>query len=72
MARLLQQAFEEASRLAETEQDAVGQGLLDERASERRWHDAFQNSGDTVSKLAEEARSEHSGSQTRPLEPGSL
>ena len=72
MTRLLKQAFEEASRLAETEQDAVGQWLLDELASERRWNDAFQNSRDTLEKLAGEARNEHRASQTRPLEPDSL
>lgn len=72
MTRLLKQAFEEASRLEEAEQDAVGQWLLDELASDRRWDDAFQGSGDALAKLADEARREHRAGQTRPLDPEAL
>ena len=72
MTRLLKQAFEEAARLAETEQDAVGQWLLDELASERRWNDTFGSSHDTLEKFAEEARNDHRASHTRPLEPDPL
>ena len=72
MTHLLKKAFEEASRLAEAEQDAVGQWLLDELASERRWNDAFQRSQEGLAKLADEAREEHRASHTRPLDPGAL
>ena len=72
MTRLLKKAFDEASRLEEAEQDAVGQWLLDELASERRWDDAFRRSGDSLAKLAEEAREEHRAGQTRPLDPDAL
>ena len=63
MTRLLKKAFEEASRLADTEQDAVGQWLLDELASEHRWNEAFEDSPDALVKLADEARREHHASQ---------
>jgi len=72
MTRLLKKAFEEASRLAEAEQDAVGQWLLDELAAERRWDDAFQGSREALANLADEARQEHRASQTRPLDPDAL
>jgi hypothetical protein len=36
MTKLLQRAFEEASKLPESEQDALGRILLEELASERR------------------------------------
>ena len=72
MTRLLKKAFDEASRLEEAEQDAVGQWLLDELASERRWDDAFRRSGDSLAKLAEEAREEHRAGQTRHLDPDAL
>src|SRR5215472_13622184 len=37
MTKLLQKAFDEASKLPEVEQDALGRVLLEELASERRW-----------------------------------
>ncbi len=72
MTHLLKKAFEEASRLEATQQDAVGQWLLDELDSERRWDRAFEDSPDALAKLAEEARSEHRAGQTRTLDPDAL
>ena len=72
MTHLLKKAFEEASRLEEAEQDAVGQWLLSELATDRRWDRAFEASPDALAKLAEEARSEHRAGQTRPLDPDGL
>lgn len=72
MTHLLKKAFEEASRLADTEQDAVAQWLLDELASEHRWNQALEDSPDALAKLADEARQEHHAAQTRPLDPDSL
>ena len=37
MTKLLQEAFDQASKLPEAEQDALGRILLEELASERRW-----------------------------------
>jgi len=72
MTHLLKRAFEEASQLGENEQDAVGQWLLDELASERRWDETFERSRDSLGKLADEARDEHRASQTRSLDPNAL
>ena len=41
MTNLLQKAFDEASKLPEGEQDALGRILLEELASERRWEELF-------------------------------
>jgi hypothetical protein len=72
MTRMLKQAFEEASRLEEAEQNAVGAWLLEELASERRWDEAFLRSADTLTELADEARREHQSGQTHPLDPEAL
>jgi hypothetical protein len=72
MTHLLKKAFEEASRLDEAEQNAVGQWLLEELASDRRWDDIFHGSRDALKKLADEARKEHRASRTRPLDPNTL
>jgi hypothetical protein len=58
MTKLLEQAFEEASKLPPEEQDAIAAWLLEELASERRWSEAFAGSQDALSKLAAEAIAE--------------
>lgn len=72
MTHLLKKAFEEASRLGAAEQDAVGQWLLDELASDRQWDNALHGSADALAKLADEAREEHRASQSRRLDPDNL
>ncbi len=72
MTHLLKKAFEEASRLGAADQDAVGQWLLDELASERQWENAFDGSAEALAKLADEARREHRASQSRRLDPDAL
>ena len=59
MTKLLQKAFDEASKLAEAEQDALGRVLLEELASERRWEELFAGSHDLLAELADEALAEH-------------
>jgi hypothetical protein len=48
MTKLLQRAFDEASKLPENEQDALGRILLEELASERRWEELFAGSHDLL------------------------
>ena len=55
MTKLLQRAFDEASKLPEGEQDALGRILLEELASERRWEDLFAGSHDLLTELADQA-----------------
>jgi len=72
MSNLLKKAFEEASRLGEAGQDAVGRWLLDELASERRWDEDIQRSGEGLARLGQEARREDNAGKTRPLDPEAL
>lgn len=69
MTRLLQQAFEKASELAETEQDKLARFLLAELEPERQWTELFARpeSEGVLERLADEALSEHHAGRTRLL-----
>jgi len=72
MTKLLQRAFEEASKLPEDEQDALGCILLEELASERRWEELFAGSQDLLAELADQALAEHRAGRTQKLDPEKL
>ena len=72
MTRLLQEAFDQASKLPEAEQDALGRVLLEELASERRWEDLFAGSQDLLEELADQALTEHDTGRTEKLDPEKL
>lgn len=72
MTNLLQKAFDQASRLSESEQDALARWMLEELASEKQWDKRFAQSEDTLSKLAAEALQEHQQDRTSPLDLDSL
>ncbi len=72
MTKLLQKAFEEASKLPENEQNALGNLLLEELASERRWEDLFAGSHDLLAELADQALVEHRAGRTEKLDPEKL
>ena len=72
MTKLLEQAFDEASKLSQQEQDAVAAWLLAELASERRWDEAFSRSADQLAQLAGEALAEYRTGQTELLDPDKL
>ena len=67
MTKLLEKAFEEASRLPELEQNALARWLIDEIIAEKEWEKAFAESEDVLDKLADEALTEHAESKTKPL-----
>jgi hypothetical protein len=64
MTKVLERAFDEASKLSENEQDALG-----EIQSEREWDRAFASSQDALARLAKEALAEHRRGQTDELDP---
>jgi hypothetical protein len=68
MTKLLQKAFDEASKLPEGEQDALGRILLEELASERRWDELFAGSHDPLADLADHALAEHRAGRTEKLD----
>jgi hypothetical protein len=68
MTKSLEQAFAEASKLPEDQQEAIANLLLEELASERRWSEAFSQSQDKLSRLADQALDEFKQGRTRPLE----
>jgi hypothetical protein len=72
MSRLLERAFAEASKLTESEQDALAAWLLEELAADQRWERSFAKSPDALAKLAEEALAEHREHRTKPLDPDTL
>ncbi len=72
MTKLLQKAFDEASKLPEVEQDALGRMLLEELASERRWDELFAGSHDLLAELADEALAEHRAGRTEKVDPEKL
>ena len=53
MTKLLEKAFEEASKLPELEQNALARRLLDELVTEKKWEKVFADSEDILSSLAE-------------------
>ena len=46
MTKLLEKAFEEASKLPELEQNVLAKRLLDELTAEKKWDKAFASSED--------------------------
>ncbi len=68
MTESLQRAFDAASQLPATEQDAIGTWLLAELESEKKWSDLFARSQDQLATLAKEALDEHSRGDTQDLD----
>ncbi len=70
MTKLLEEAFAEASKLPEAEQQALAAWILEELASERRWQEALAGSADPLAQLADEALVEHREHRTEALGSG--
>lgn len=69
MTTLLQQAFEETSKLPADEQELLAARLLAELAAEDDFDRALARSGDKLARLAAEALAEHRAGMTQELEP---
>ena len=72
MGRLLEKAISEASKLPESEPEAIGAWLLAEMESERRWAELFGKSSSVLERMADEALKEHEQGLTTPLDPDRL
>ena len=72
MTKLLEKAFEEASKLSELEQNTLARWLIDEIITDKKWEKAFAESEDLLEKLGNEALAEHAGGKTKPLDINQL
>lgn len=64
----LEQAFAEASKLPDAEQDALAAWLLEELAADRRWAQLLAVSADRLAQLAEEALADFRAGKTQALD----
>ena len=67
MTKLLDQAFKEASKLTDRQQNIIARWLLDELLAEKKWGSLFAESEDFLASLADEALGEHGAGKTKPL-----
>lgn len=67
MTRMLEKAFEAASKLPVLEQNVLARVMLDEIASEQKWDDLFAESEDVLALLAAEALQDEEQGKTREI-----
>ncbi len=67
MTRALEEAFQEASKLTESEQNALAAAIKAELESE--WEKSLVDSQDTLAELADEALEEFRSGSTKPIDP---
>ena len=72
MTKLLERAFEQASKLPAEEQNELARAVLEELAAEHRWSELFGASGDMLLEMAGKARAEHRAGRTRRLDPDKM
>jgi hypothetical protein len=72
MTKLLEQAFAEAQKLPDGEQELLASWLLAELAKENDFDQAIAGSSDTLARLAAEALAEHRAGLTEELDPERL
>ena len=72
MTKALEDAFKEAQRLPEREQDQLAAAIRAEIEVERAWEARLAASGSALGALADEALAEHRSGRTLPLDPDEL
>lgn len=72
MTKLLENAFNVASKLPEIEQNVIGRWLLDEIKANKKWEKQFAESEDVLKQLAQEALMEHEKGNTKDLDINKL
>ena len=70
MTELVEKAFNEVSRLPEKDQEELAAFLLEELASENRWHALLSSSAETLGQLARETEREIEAGETTPFDVG--
>jgi hypothetical protein len=69
MTKALEDAFKEAQRLPEREQDQLAAAIRAEIEAERSWETQLAASGDALAALADEALAAQRSGRTLPLDP---
>jgi hypothetical protein len=64
--KLLEEAFKEAAKLTEIEQNALAKWVLEELESDKQWNQAFAGSENVLEKLADETLNEYKQGKTKP------
>jgi hypothetical protein len=72
MTKALEDAFREASKLPEQQQDALAAAILAELEADESWTHALTSSQDALGVLADEALEEYRAGKTVPLDPNKL
>ena len=74
MSRLMEQAFQKAKQLPESDQEAIASIILQEIEAERRWEDLFSRpeSADLLSRMADQALAGIQAGQARKLDINEL
>jgi len=70
MAKLLEKAFKETSKLPEVEQNAFAKWVMDELEAEAKWQETFASPEDILDKLADQALAEHKAGKSKILNVG--
>jgi hypothetical protein len=70
MTKALEQAFREASKLPEQEQNALAEAIRNEVMGDQDWERSFAGSPDAFEKLADEAIAEHRAGRTQTVKTG--
>ena len=69
MTKALQDAFKEAEKLPEAEQDQLAAAIRAEIEADRAWEARLASSQNALGALADEALAEHRSGRTRSLDP---
>ena len=72
MTKLLEKAFEKASKLPEAEQNVIAKWLLEELESERNWEKSFSESEDVLDILVKETIDAYEKGKTDQLDVNKL
>jgi hypothetical protein len=72
MTKLLEKAFEKASKLPEAEQNVIAKWLLEEFESERNWEKSFSESEDVLDLLVKETIDAYEKGKTDQLDVNKL
>ena len=72
MTKLLENAFNQASKLSAIEQNVIGRWLLYEIKADKKWEKLFAESEDVLEQLAQEALMEYEKGDTKDLDINKL